>query len=288
MKPPPVAYARPTELEEALALLAAHGDDAKVLAGGQSLVPLLSLRLAFPAVLVDVTGVAGLEAVEEAGDGRVRLGAATTHSAVEDGRTPDPSGGLLPRVAHGIGYRAIRNRGTLGGSLAHADSSAEWPVVMAALDAAVRVRSATADRRVPVRELYTGFFLTTLAPEEVVTAVEVPAQPAGRTWGFDKQARKVGEFADSLAVAAVDRADGTVTAATVWLGAAAEVPVEVPAVTDCVSGRPWDDRVRAEVRAAVADALPAPTDAEGRYRTHLHGVAACRALQDALERQEPT
>jgi len=257
VKPAPFTYRRAESTDEALALLAEHGDDAKLMSGGQSLVPLLNMRLAQPAVVVDIGRVAELADVTEAPD-RIRYGAGVVHSWFEDALVPDAADGLLRAVAGGIGYRAIRNRGTLGGSLAHADSSAEWPVVMAALGAGVVVRSAErGERVVPATEFVQGFFTNALDDDEAVVAVDVPRLAPGSRWGFAKSARKPGEFAESLAVAIV-AADGR---AEVWLGAAASVPLRVD-----------------------PDDLAALPDGDA-YERHLHGVTIARALDQARQRE---
>ena len=285
MKPPPFAYERPRDVEHVLSLLAEHGDEAKVLAGGQSLVPVLNLRLSYPTVLLDVGEVSELRDVRF-GDG-ARLGAMVTHAAIEDDTVPDPSHRLLSQVAHGIGYRAVRNRGTVGGSLAHADPSAEWPVVMSALDANVVVRSQRAERTIPVRDLYRGHFTTTIEPDELLVRVDVPSVAPRARWGFHKQARKVGEFAESLAVALAEPdADDGLATLDVWLGAAADVPVRVDGLADVLRDEPPATRDRA-IRAHVADALPEVQTREDRYLRHLHGMAACRAIDQALEQETP-
>ena len=290
MKPAPFAYRAAASVDEALALLAEHGDEAKLLSGGQSLVPLLNMRLAQPSVVVDIGRVAELATVSEHDDGGgVRYGAATVHARFEDGLVPDPTGGLLQAVAGGIGYRAIRNRGTVGGSLAHADSSAEWPVVMSAVGARVRVRSARGGERVlPAAGFVQGFFTSALDDDEAIVAVDVPRLPAGARWGFAKTARKPGEFAESLAVAvlSVDE-DDHVRHAEVWLGAATSVPLSLPAVDEALRGRPWDDAARADVVAAVGASVAAEDsrpdgDPDARYEHHLHGITVARAVDHAF------
>jgi aerobic carbon-monoxide dehydrogenase medium subunit len=278
MKPVSFGYHAPRSIDETLALLAEHGEDGKILAGGQSLVPLLNMRLAVPAVLIDISRVADLRGTAQV-NGGIRYGASIVHSAFEDRRVPDPTGGLLHLAARGIGYRAIRNRGTLGGSLAHADSSAEWPVLMAAVDARVTLRSARGDRRIPARTLVTGYFTSDIASDELLTSVDVPPIDRATRWGFHKASRKPGEFAESLAVCLV-RSTGT----EIWIGAAGgtPVPVDLPFVS---TADDWSRVDRGGVLAAVADAVAgADTNpaAEDRYRRHLHGMAACTALERAL------
>jgi carbon-monoxide dehydrogenase medium subunit len=277
MKPPEFRYRRATSLPEALEMLAADPDGTKVLAGGQSLMPVLGMRLAEPEVLLDISRIPELVGAAAAPDGRLRYGACTVHADVEDGRVPDVTNGLLPTVAAGIGYRAIRNRGTMGGSLAHADPSAEWPVVMAALDAMVQARSATGDREIPCAELADGYFTTALRAEEILAEIRLRPVSPGMSWGFCKIARKVGEFAESIAVAVIDH--GT---ARVWLGGAAGTPLQLTGVQEAVdSGVDLAQPDVVQLVSADLRAAGAP-DAGDEYRRHLHGVSCWRAVRDAL------
>jgi carbon-monoxide dehydrogenase medium subunit len=207
MKAPRFDYEKPKTLDAALALLAQGGDGAKVLAGGQSLGPLLNLRLAQPELLVDVRSLAELTGAHEKDDAVV-LGACITHAAIEDGRTPDPTVGLLRSVARGIAYRAVRNRGTLGGSLAHADPAADWVTVMALLDAAILVRGPNGERRLPAATFMTGPLTTRLSPAEIIVGIELRrCSPRART-GYFKFNRKPGEFAEAIAAVLDDPAHG--------------------------------------------------------------------------------
>jgi carbon-monoxide dehydrogenase medium subunit len=284
MKAPAFTYHRPQTLHEAVQLLADLGDDAKILGGGQSLLPIMNMRLAEPANLVDVTGVRALRGAT-ARDGGVRYGATTTHGMFEDQLVPDASGGLLQHAAARIGYRAIRNRGTVGGSLAHADSSAEWPTVMSAVDASVEATSVRGTRRIPVRQLLQGFFTTSLEPDEVLSAVLVPALPDERWWGLYKSARKVGEFANSLAVTLVDvAADGRISHVELWLGAARDVPVRLHATELAVLDHRVDEITISELVPAIARDIARPTDEPdplARHALQLHAVAVRRALNNA-------
>jgi carbon-monoxide dehydrogenase medium subunit len=279
VKPALFQYLRPSTVDEAVGLLADHGDDAKILAGGQSLLPLLNLRLAVPSVLVDISGLPELRETRVTGSGATRYGACVVHSEIEDGVVPDRSAGLMCAAAAGIGYRAIRNRGTLGGSLAHSDGSAEWPVIMAALDAEVVARSTRGERALSCREFVQGFFTNALAEDELIVGVDVPPSNSATRWGLYKAARKPGEFADSLAVAVVEVDDeGVVCNAVVWLGAARDVPVRLSAVEDALRGRRPGDMPRSEVGGLVAEQCGSGTDGPSRYAAHLHGVAVGRAL----------
>jgi aerobic carbon-monoxide dehydrogenase medium subunit len=283
MKPGRFAYHLASSIDEALELLAEHGDEAKVLAGGQSLVPLLNMRLAQPSVLVDVSRVPALTTTSVHED-EVHYGAATLHRSFEDGDVADATGGLLQAAAAGIGYRAIRNRGTVGGSLAHADASAEWPVVMAASDATIQMRSATAERAISARQFVTGFFSSALEDDELITRIHVPRVSADVTWGLHKFVRKLGEFSESLGVVILRWADGAVATADIWLGAARDVPMRVPALEEMMMGASEPVGI-AEIESAVASVLPEHVGVEARYRQHLHAVTLSRALTDAINRR---
>ncbi|WP_160120619.1 FAD binding domain-containing protein [Rhodovarius lipocyclicus] len=198
MKPVAFDYAPAETLAGALAALAAPG--AKPLSGGQSLAPTMNLRLVRPATLVDVKPLPGLRDALETPTG-LRLGAAITHAEIEDGAVPDVTCGFLAHVARGIAYRAVRNRGTIGGSLCHADPAADWPSCMAALNATMIVAGQGGERRIPAREWMRAPFVTALAAGEILLAVEIPRLPPGSRWGYAKINRKVGEFAKALGVA---------------------------------------------------------------------------------------
>ena len=268
MKAAAVDYVRATNLAEAVALLARPDIDARVMAGGQSLVALMNLRLAMPDLLVDIARIPELNAVTEE-TGAVTFGACVTHAAIEDRRFADPSGGLMPRVAETLAYRAVRNRGTLGGSLALADPAAEWPCVLAALDAAAVVEGPQGRRSLPCRDFVTGIYETRLADGEIVAAIRVPRLSATARWGYVKLARKTGDFALALAVAVHDPERNF---SRVVLGAAEGAPLVLDGVTTD--------------RAAAPAAIAADLDrAAGRgldeFRRGLLAVAAMRAIGQA-------
>ena len=207
MKAPAVDYVRPRSLAEAVDLLAKHRGEARVIAGGQSLVAMMNLRVASPGLLIDISRLPDLSSVSDDADA-VTLGACVTHAAIEDGRVADPSRGLMPRVAAGLAYRAIRNRGTIGGSLALSDPAAEWPAVLTSLDAEVMVCGSGGRRSVKCSEFTTGVFETVLAADEIIESVHIPKLSANARWGYLKLCRKSGEFASALAVAIADRTRG--------------------------------------------------------------------------------
>ncbi|MBR1125920.1 FAD binding domain-containing protein [Bradyrhizobium lablabi] len=203
MKPASLEYVRPRSMEEALAVLSDETANAKIFAGGQSLGPMLNLRLTRPAKLVDIRHIPELKAVRA--DARLcSIGATFTHAELEDGAIEDFTRGLLPYVARGIAYRAVRNRGTVGGSLAHADPAADWVSTMAAIDATIVIRGQAGERRVPAQQFLAGAFTTELGDTELLTAVELPRFSAAARWGYYKVCRKTGEFAKAIGLAIQD------------------------------------------------------------------------------------
>jgi carbon-monoxide dehydrogenase medium subunit len=283
VKPPRFEYHRAGSVDEAVELLAQHGDDAKVLAGGQSLVPLLSLRLARPAHLVDINRLSGLATIEN-GQG-LRLGATVRHRAIE---RSDVVRGANPLLAHSvrfIGHGAIRNRGTIGGSIAHADPAAELPAVLLALDGDVEVRSVRGTRTVGASALFEGFLTTSLEPDELLTAVRVPAAPAG--WSFQEFSRRSGDFA-IVGVAATVRLDGAgaISEARLAFSGVDQVPVRAAAAESMLAGQSPSTELWQSAANTAAASLEPGSDIHGSstYRKHLAAVLAERALAEAHDR----
>jgi aerobic carbon-monoxide dehydrogenase medium subunit len=271
MKPVAFDYVRPRSVAQALAMLSgSHG--AKVLAGGQTLGPMLNLRLAQPSLLVDITRIDELAAVSETGD-TVTIGATVTHAAIEDGRLPDPTGGFMREIARGIAYRAVRTRGTIGGSLAHADPAADWLTSLSALGASVLIAGGTGRRQVAVASFVRGALETELGEQELLTGIRLPKFTAGARFGFHKICRKTGEFADAIGVAVHDPARQVMRIAT-------SRPAGGPIVVDASDLEPGRGRLpdTAEVqRRLVSAGLVGDS-----YETKLHVVAVRRALQEML------
>jgi len=290
MKPPAFEYHRPETLDEALALLAEH-EDAKPLAGGQSLIPAMNFRLAAPAALVDLgrlTELRGLAAASDKEAGGVRFGAMTTHAALETSPLVAQRAPLLAETIGFVAHPQIRNRGTLGGSLAHADPAAELPVVMVALEATLTLQRAGAERRVPAEQFFTGLFATALEPGELVTAIEVPPLPARSGWAFEEMARRHGDYA-LVGVAVVLRLDpaGRCENARVVLLSVGDGPVLARRAMTALAGQ----AVNAEVIAGAAELVasedidpPSDIHASAAYRRQLARVLTRRALTRALER----
>ncbi len=274
MKPAPFRYERPSSLQDALALLAEQGVETKALAGGQSLVPLMNLRLARPDVIVDLNQISELSGVERAGD-QVRLGALIRHEMTMSDPTVRQ---LLPLLAHAaahIGHRAIRTRGTLGGSLAHADPSAELAVASLALGAEVEVASTRGVRLVPIGELFDGPLSTTLAEDELIVAVRYRVDQGRRPFGFAELARRQGDFALTIAAVtvAVDE-DGGCRAATVALGGVGGSPRLIgPAARALIGTR---------LEPTAIDLAVAAVEHTIRPVADLHGTLAYRMAMAAL------
>jgi carbon-monoxide dehydrogenase medium subunit len=285
MKPAPFEYAAPESVDEAATLLAEHGDEAKVLAGGQSLVPLLAFRLATPGMLIDLNRISDLEFVRHEGD-RVVMGALARHAAVE--RMPGLAT-ACPMLAEGvslIGHPAIRNRGTVGGSLAHADPAAEWPAILLALDGEVDVVSVSGRRTVRAEDLFETYFTTTLEPDEIVIEVRLTI-PNGRSGStFVEVARRHGDFAIAGVGAVVGISDGVVGDARIVLIGVRDRPVRAGAAEDLLRGQPATDQAFAEAAEAVDRDIDPVSDVHGSsgYRRQVAKVLVRRALRAAADR----
>jgi aerobic carbon-monoxide dehydrogenase medium subunit len=274
MKAPAVDYVRPRSLTEAVDLLAQHRGEARVIAGGQSLVAMMNLRVASPGLLIDISRLPEVSAVSEDADA-VSIGACVTHAAIEDGQVADPSRGLMSRAAATLAYRAIRTRGTIGGSLALSDPAAEWPAVLTALDAEVTVCGPGGRRSIKCAEFTTGVFETTLAADEIIESVRVPKLSANARWGYLKLCRKTGEFASALAVALADHTRGH---SRVVLGAANGAPFVLDHTSQLLSNAGRDLR-----NAVVADLDRAADRHFDEFQRNIHMVAAMRAAQQVLQ-----
>ena len=288
MKPPPFDYARAESIDEAVALLARHEGGAKLLAGGQSLMPMLNFRLVRPDLLVDVNRIPGLAGIE-AGDGALRIGALTRHRQLEVSETVGGRFPMLRAAVRHVAHLAIRNRGTLGGSLAHADPAAELPMMSLLLDARIEIHGPTGPRRIAARELFRSALTTDLAETEMLTRVELPFLPPGTGWGFEEVARRAGDFALAAAAATVTlAADGRVAQARLAVMGAHDTPLRVPAAEALLTGETPDrDPVEAAARAA-RDAVEPFDDlhASADFRRHLVAALARRALESAARRAQ--
>ncbi len=273
MKSAAFAYVLAKNISDATSALARHGESAALIAGGQSLVPMLNLRVAVPELLVDI---ASLEELKENGSNLAshRLGALTTHADIEDGKVSDPFGGLLRKVASGISYRAVRNYGTVGGSVALADPAADWPVCLLALGAEVRIAGGKGSRLQPMDSFLRGQYTTALGHDEIILGFDIPRDRAGIRWGFSKVVRKSGAFSSSIAVAIQRGADGP---AAVALGAAGPRPYLLP-TTAARIGR--GETSEGSLREAIAKDLAACVPDEDAYLQRLHTSTVLRAVRE--------
>jgi len=287
VKPAAFAYYRPDSVEQALALLAEHGGDAKPLAGGQSLIPTMNFRLAQPAALVDLNGLDALAHITEAADGGLLIGAMTRQRAVERSALVAARAPLLAEALPFVAHPQIRNRGTIGGSLAHADPAAELPAVMVASGAMVHMRGEAGERRMAAADFFTGLFATALEPAELVTAIELPPPAPRSGWAFREVARRHGDYA-LVGVAAMVRLDeaGRCAEARVVLLSVGDGPQQVPAAVAALEGRIPDAATIAAAAAAAQAGVDPPGDihASAAYRRRLAGVLTGRALEQAAKR----
>lgn len=291
MKPPPFEYYAPTTVEETLALLAEHEGESKILAGGQSLMPLLNMRLARPEVVIDVNRVAGLDGIRE-DDGDLIIGALTRQRAVERSETVQRLQPLLHAATLNIAHPQIRNRGTVGGSIAHADPAAEYPAVALALDAELTVAGPNGERRIDAADFFTTYLTTALEPTEMLTEIRLPKRPANSGWSFLEVSRRHGDFALAGVAATVtlDR-NGSCSAARIVLFGVAPTPLRAQEAEQLLVGNALTDQLFEQAGAAASDAIQEPLSdvhAPAQYRKDVAGVLTRRALVEAAGRAGAT
>jgi carbon-monoxide dehydrogenase medium subunit len=282
-RPAEFTYHRPTTVDEAVGLLA-ELEDARPLAGGHSLLPAMKLRFSIPAALVDLGRIPGLDGIE-AEDGGVRIGATATHASIAASDLVRSGCEALAEAAAIIGDRQVRNRGTIGGSLAHADPGADEPTVVTALGATITVMGVDGKRDIPAGEFFTGLFTTALDPGELLTSVFVPAAATGTGSAYVKHKHPASGYAVVGVAAVVTAAGGSCTAAKLVVGGVTGAPVDVPVGSLVGTSGSADDlaAAAAAVPGALTDVL-GDTYASAEYRTHLASVLAKRALLIAFER----
>ncbi len=286
MKPPQFAYYDPTSVDEVLALLKEYGEDAKLLAGGQSLMPVLNMRLARPKVLIDLGRVDGLSYIRREGD-VLALGAMTRHAVVEKSELAAAHQPLLTETMRHIGHIQIRNRGTIGGSLVHADPAAELPAVMVALDATMRVQGQDGIRDVAAADFFLMYFTTCVQADQLLLEVRVPVLPPRTGYAFVELARRHGDFALGAVACTLTLADdGTVAGTRLGLVGVGMTPVRATEAEHVLRGEAPTPALFARAAEAVRQAIMPDGDvhASGEYRQHLAGVLTEQALGRALER----
>jgi aerobic carbon-monoxide dehydrogenase medium subunit len=283
-RPADFAYHRPASLDEALGLLASD-DDARPLAGGHSLLPLMKLRLVEPAVLVDISRISGLDTIAEDGDG-VRIGALAAHASVAASELVRSRCAVLASTADGIGDRQVRYRGTIGGSLAHADPAADYPTVVKALGATIVATGSNGEREIAADDFFTGVFTTALERGELLTSVRVPAIGAGSGAAYEKHRHPASGYAVAGVAAVVKVEDGKCAEARIVVGGVTGMPERADEAANAIIGMsPVDEAALATAATKVPDALAGAvgdTYASGEYRVHLATVLARRAMAAAL------
>jgi len=284
MKLPPFDYQAPETVSAAVELLAEHLDEASVLAGGQSLIPLLAMRLAHPAVLIDINGIDELSGVTVT-DGWVGIGAMTREYVAEESGTVAESLPLLAAALPLIGHEAIRSRGTIGGSLAHADPAAELPAVARALDAEFVVRSQSGERVIPAADWFEGYLTTSRRPDELLVEVRFPAAGRGTGISFQEVARRHGDFAVAGLAASLTLSDGAISDARLAFAGISDVPVRATDAEELLVGeRPSPELFDEAARLATRDIDP-PADLHGSsdYRRKVAAALVRRGLRAAAD-----
>jgi carbon-monoxide dehydrogenase medium subunit len=277
-------YEAPKTVSEAVELLAEHQDEASVLAGGQSLIPLLALRLAQPAVVIDINGIDELSGVSAA-DGWVAIGAMTREYVAEESETVADTVPLLAAALPLIGHEAIRSRGTVGGSLAHADPAAELPAVARALDAEFVVRGQSGERVVPAAEWFEGFLTTSRRPDELLVEVRFPAAERGAGTSFGEVARRHGDFATVGLAASLTLSDGVISDARLAFAGVSDVPVRATDAEGLLVGEGPSQELFDEAARRATDDLDPPADLHGSsdYRRKVAAALVRRGLQAAAD-----
>lgn len=284
MKPAPYGYARAATLDDVFALFAEHGEDAKILAGGQSLMATLNMRLSEPEVLIDINRIDGLSGIEDTGDA-IRIGAMTRHADVEESGVIATHAPLIAAAMAHIAHPAIRNRGTFGGSIAFADPAAELPACAVALDAVMHVTGKDGTRDVAAADFFQGLYETAIGTGEILTAVSVPKISTGWKSGFMELARRHGDYAIIGLCAHVQFDVAHFGDARLVFLNAGDRPVSAPRTAALLNGQVWSDELSEKISASLKDELDPPDDlnADGPMRKHLAGVLVKRTLSPMAE-----
>jgi CO/xanthine dehydrogenase FAD-binding subunit len=289
MKPAAFEYVVANSIEQAVAVLAQAGGDAKILAGGQSLVPMLNFRLLRPAILVDINRIPDLAFIEDAGDA-VKIGALTRHHQLETSPVIAKHFPILSHAMTHVAHLAIRNRGTIGGSLSHADPAAELPMMALLLGAKLHIISGRGKRIVEAREFFLDALTVDLAEDELLTEIHLPKLPPHTGWGFEEVARRAGDFALAAVAATITMSAGAMKEARIALTGVAPTPVRASEAEALLVGQKSETKLMAHVTEAVRAAIEPETDlhASSDYRRHLAGALAGRVLAAALQRAGAT
>lgn len=285
MIPGSFEYHRPDSIGEAVAILTEHGDEARVLAGGHSLIPMMKLRLAVPSHLVDLQGIAGLAGIRESG-GTLEIGAMTSQADLLASETVQRSCPILIEAAKQIADPQVRYCGTLGGNVANGDPGNDMPGIMMCLDADYVLQGASGERSVKARGFYQAAYFTEMEEGEILTAVRIPLPAAGHGYAYEKQKRKIGDYATAAAAVVLNMSGGQCSAASIGLTNVADTPLYAEAAAQALVGTRCDSAA-IDAAAASAEAITSPaSDGRGssEFRTKVAGVMVRRAVQRALAR----
>lgn len=285
MIPAPFAYYRPPSVDAAVGLLASLGDQARVIAGGHSLVPLMKLRLSQPANLIDLGGIAELRGMRREGNAVV-IGAMTTQADVLSSKDLAQLVPILAETARQIADPQVRYMGTIGGNVANGDPGNDMPAVMLCLDATYRVAGKSGARAIKARDFYQGTYQTALGPGEIVTAIEIPVPPQGHGFAYEKLKRKVGDYATAAAAVVLSMSGGKIASCVIALTNLADRPVLASAAAQAVVGTSLDTAAVVRAAGAAGSVMAPAADARGsvQYRTSVGGIMVARALANALAR----
>lgn len=280
MKPASFVYVRPGSMGEALDLLADGTEDSKIIAGGQSLVPMMNFRLARPARLIDIGGLAELEGIRTSGD-RVHIGARTRHVQLQNTSLGGSLGSLLRRSAALVGHLPIRTRGTFGGSIAHSDPASEWCLLARLLDAEMTVCSVRGERTIAAEDFFVSLFTTAMEPDELLTSISLPLLGEDHTTGIVEFSRRAGDFAIVAVLGDVAIAGGTVTHARIAIGGVTDRPFRSAAAERVLLGGHWGPQLLRDAAEAAAAEVDPPSDAHGdaEYRRDLVRALLPRILR---------
>ncbi len=285
MIPGPFEYHRPGSVDEALALLAQHGEDGRVIAGGHSLVPMMKLRLAAPAHLIDLGRLSDLRGIREA-DGSIEIGAMTTQHEIIASELLQAACPILRETAELIADPQVRYCGTLGGNVANGDPGNDMPAVMQCLSASYLVRNADGTREIPARDFYEGAYFTALGEDEILTAVRIPRPPAGQGQAYEKLKRKVGDYATAAAAVVLSLDGGTCSQAAIALTNVGQTPILAEAASQALVGSSLDEAAVGEAVRLAKEATDPVEDLRGPadFKRHAAGVMVQRAVARARER----
>ena len=286
MKPPPFEYLRPHTLDDAVRALHAAAGDAKIIAGGQSLIPMLNFRLLNPGILIDINRIAGLDYVRPGADGGLDIGALTRHHTLETSDEVKHRFPVLHAAMQHVAHLAIRNRGTIGGSITHADPAAELPLMMVLLDAQIRAVSPRGARTLEAQDFFVGALTSAVDEDEIVTEISLPPLPQGAGWAFEEIARRSGDFALAAVGVVLHVEAGKIAEARLGVMGVGDTPLRMFEAETILFGQACDEATIDEAAASVRATVEPATDlhASADYRRHLVGVLARRALRDAWRR----